>query len=274
MMVVYDFEKLRNTFMDFYNVTGINVNLIKTDLLFLNCNSLIHNKYCKAFQEAGGRRICHFSDMELLKRCRKSKKPETHICPVGLVDVAIPIIYDDIILGYIILGQFKQENNFDTVKQYLKNYISDTDEMKAYYDELPVLDDEKIQSIINLVTMLAKYILTENMVKTDLNKNIKEAVSYIDNNLDKKLTIDGISRSINISKSTIYRNFHSFLNCTVNEYMTLKRIEKSVDLLLNTDLSIEDITQKVGFESASYYSKVFKKHKGLSPLKYRKKGTF
>ena len=43
-----------------------------------------------------------------------------------------------------------------------------------------------------------------------------------------------------------------------------------MELLAKTNLSIEEISQRVGFSSASYYSKMFKKQIGVAPLKYRK----
>jgi two-component system response regulator YesN len=47
-------------------------------------------------------------------------------------------------------------------------------------------------------------------------------------------------------------------------------VEASLPLLRDTTLSMEDISQRVGFSSASYYSKTFKKQTGQSPLQYRK----
>ena len=118
--------------------------------------------------------------------------------------------------------------------------------------------------------MLVKFILLENMLNPSLEGNIQKAVNYINENLEKELTIKSISKNVNISKSVLYKKFHSFFNCTISEYINIKRIEKSVELLLKTDLSIEDISQKVGFASTSYFSKTFKKIQKISPLKYRK----
>ena len=53
------------------------------------------------------------------------------------------------------------------------------------------------------------------------------------------------------------------------EHLNKKGIEWSEQLLLCTDLSIEEISLAVGFSSASYYSKLFKNEKGISPLKFR-----
>ena len=79
-----------------------------------------------------------------------------------------------------------------------------------------------------------------------------------------------ICRSTNLSKTVLYDAFHQKFRCTVSSYINAKRVERSMELLDKTDLSIEEISQRTGFSSASYYSKIFKKQTGKSPLQYRK----
>ena len=57
-------------------------------------------------------------------------------------------------------------------------------------------------------------------------------------------------------------------------FLNACRVDASLPLLRDTALSMEDISHRVGFSSASRYSKVFKQHKGVSPLQYRKAGRF
>ena len=118
--------------------------------------------------------------------------------------------------------------------------------------------------------MLAKYILLENMLKPNMNSSLEKAIDFINKNLDKDLSIQSISQSIHISQSVLYKYFHNYFGCTVGEYINTKRIEKSIELMKNTDLSIEEISQSVGFTSATYYGRIFKNKKGITPLKFRK----
>ena len=85
------------------------------------------------------------------------------------------------------------------------------------------------------------------------------------------MTIEKISKGINVSKSVLYRLFHSHFGKTLGSFLNSKRIEYARSLLLDTSMSIEEISEEAGFSSASYFSKVFKKEVGISPLKYRKK---
>ncbi|MDN5276704.1 MAG: two-component system, response regulator YesN [Clostridiales bacterium] len=64
--------------------------------------------------------------------------------------------------------------------------------------------------------------------------------------------------------------FKEELNITFLEYLTMVRMEEAKKLLKDTSLSIVAIASQVGYEDASYFSKVFKKYVGISPAQYRK----
>lgn len=271
MIVDYDTQKINTTLNDFYNATGITIDLLKTDFTKISHTQYEFNKYCKCIQNSTkGKNACRMSELKLLEKCKKTKQAQMHICHAGLVDMAVPIIYNDEIIGYIIFGQLKTNSNFSKIKNYIIKFGLNADEIKSYYNEILFYEFEKIQSVSNIASMLVKYILLENMLKPSLVDNIQKAINYINENIENELTVKLISKNANISKSVLYKKFHSYFNCTISEYINIKRVEKSIDLLMKTDLSIENISQKVGFSSTSYYSKIFKKLQGISPLQYRK----
>ncbi len=271
MMIAYDIEKIKTALQDFYNATGIDMDLLKPDFSPVSEKILQNNQYCRLVQStSGGNAACRASDLELLKKCEKTRKVEEHICHAGLVDVAIPIIYDDLILGYIVAGRMRAETDFSKIRKYLGSLGVNTTKGYQSYLEIPAFDTERIKSISSIATMLVKYILLENMLKTDADDLVQKAAHFIDENLQNDLTVKTISKHLNVSKNVLYNKFHEQLHCTVNQYVTKKRIEKSLGYLLKTDLSMEEIAQRTGFSGASYYSKAFKKQMGVSPLKYKK----
>ena len=273
MTLHYDIQKLENALNNFYNATGISIDLLYDNVKTSCCCSKATNpnKYCRLIQSTPeGLARCFVSDDCLLKKCQSSKKPETHICHAGMIDTIVPITYNDFLLGYLILGQIKKEANFSSVSKLIADLPIDIAEMEYNYNQLPCYDDKKIASIADLAVMLTKYILLENMLKPSFNQNIEIITSYINQNLNQELSVQMISKNTHISKSTLYKIFHTYFNCTISKYIAEKRIEKSTDLLFNTDLSIEQISTITGFSSIAYYSKTFKKIKGVSPTKFKK----
>ena len=271
MVVNYDIEKINDVLLDFYNATGINMDLLREDFSPVSGRPRADIPYCRCVQQTGaGKKACLRSDALLLEKCRRSRKAQMQICHAGLVDAAAPILYDDVIIGYIIFGQMKTDTDFSALQAYLAALGLDAGEMESHYTGIPFFDSGKMQSLSNIASMLVKHILLEDLLKPDFDESIQKAVTFIQENLEKELSVRIISKSINVSKSVLYKRFHACFGCTVSEYNNTRRVEHSLELLKKSDLSVEEISRRSGFSSASYYSKTFKKLKGIAPLKYRK----
>lgn len=271
MNLKLDVGELNNILNDFSNVCGININVVNKYFSAIGDSSKVRNDYCQTIQKSNlGRDMCICSDIELYKKCQESKKAESHICHAGLLDIAVPIIWNEEVLGYIIFGQIKTDNDFNKVNKYISNLPVDKKELEYYYNKLPLLDDEKINSVANIATMISKYILFENIFKPEINTVVDKAIKFMEKNYQSNLSVQDIVDSTGISKSSLYKNFSTHYKCTPGEYLNKLRVEKSIEYLLFSDFPIEEISLQVGFSSASYYSKIFKKIKGISPLKFKK----
>ncbi|RXZ79513.1 response regulator [Paenibacillaceae bacterium] len=101
----------------------------------------------------------------------------------------------------------------------------------------------------------------------DLISEIKE---YIRAHFNTDLSLTDISNRFYLSPQYISRRFKEIYGCTFIQFITDLRVEKAKSLLMNTSLSILKISELVGYEDETYFSKVFKKHKGISPKQYRK----
>lgn len=102
----------------------------------------------------------------------------------------------------------------------------------------------------------------------DLNR-LKKILEYIHNNYGRKLSLEEIAGSINICANECCRFFKKHMNSTISTYILSYRIEKSLYLLDNTDLSITELAHNIGFSSASYYTQIFRKQMGFTPIQYR-----
>lgn len=269
MLYDYSVEKLKTLTLDFFNATGVNLIIFDSDFKKLNFFDLaFSNSYCKYIQDTPyGHKQCCQSDLNLIKKCKLSRQPEVHICHAGLIDIAVPIIFEFSIIGYIVLGQIKKNKNF-VMPDSLKTYDADT--LEKLYAILPFFDDEKVTSIINLATMLARFILVDEIIKPKNISALHKVIDFVNSNLEKELTISYISQETFVSVSVLYDLFHKHLNCTVGEYINRKRVEKSLSLLSTTDHSIKDIAISVGYNDPTYFSKKFKQIMGIRPIEYRK----
>lgn len=97
----------------------------------------------------------------------------------------------------------------------------------------------------------------------------KKMLSFIFEHYHEDLTIDSIAAAASISRSECFRCFRRSINKKPIEYLTEYRIERAIDLLINSDLSITDVCYRCGFSSPSYFGKVFRNLTGMPPRNYR-----
>lgn len=270
MIINSNQHKLTDTILNFYNATGVNISIVDANFTTITEISHGQNPYCRHIKtSSSGKCGCIKSDDALFRKCANSRKAEMHICHAGLLDIALPIIYKDSIIAYVIMGQMKVAANFEEIEKSIQELGLDTDKTREIYNAIPTFDENRIQAIANIAVILIKYILLENMLSASVTENISIADQFINNNLQRELSVRDIEKGTNLSKSSLYKDFHSCYNCTVKEYLNSKRIDKAAQMILLTDLSMDEISREVGFSSSAYFSKLFKKYKGISPLKYR-----
>ncbi len=100
-------------------------------------------------------------------------------------------------------------------------------------------------------------------------KKIMPAIEYIDKNYSEDLSLDDLSKILNISKQHFCKIFKKATGSTPTDYLNYVRI-CNAEALLKTDMSISEIAYAVGFSSLSYFNRVFKKNKFFSPQNYRR----
>lgn len=98
---------------------------------------------------------------------------------------------------------------------------------------------------------------------------LRQALDYINSNLQSQLKIAEVATTLGMSSHYFSRLFSQSMGLAPHQYITQRRIEVAKQLLKNTALPIIEITAEVGFNSQSHFITLFKKHVGITPLKYR-----
>jgi AraC family transcriptional regulator, melibiose operon regulatory protein len=101
------------------------------------------------------------------------------------------------------------------------------------------------------------------------NMRIQQMIEYLHQNYTDKFSLSDMAAYHNVSRGECCRFFKRMMNMTISDYLMEYRISKSVELLENTNLSITEISQAVGFSSLSYYIASFKEKMSCSPLSFR-----
>lgn len=102
-------------------------------------------------------------------------------------------------------------------------------------------------------------------------KYVRKVIEFISKNYSGKISISEIASSIGLDRSYLYVIFKKFMKMSPQDFLINYRIERAVDLMKNSALTIGDISRSVGYEDPLQFSKMFKKNKGMSPNQFRNK---
>lgn len=98
---------------------------------------------------------------------------------------------------------------------------------------------------------------------------VREMIEYIIQHYNEVQGLEDLAGIYYMDKSYLSRNFKEVTNFTVNEYINCQRMGHAKEYLLNEELSMDEVAQKLGYRSLSYFDRVFKKYIGMTPLQYR-----
>lgn len=119
----------------------------------------------------------------------------------------------------------------------------------------------------SLVETLTNATEGESGIPSGLTKQILE---YIDSNYTQELLLSDIATLFRISLGYVSSLIKRETGSTYTDYIADKRLHMARALLSDPSLSIQDIVQKVGYKDYFHFNKLFKKHYGITPSKYRK----
>ena len=102
------------------------------------------------------------------------------------------------------------------------------------------------------------------------NSALMKAIDYINDNYKSQIGMEELCEVSGVSKQHLCLLFRSTLAARPMEYIAKRRIQAAKELLTSSGKSIEEIAAETGFCSASYFCKLFKRHEGISPSKFRK----
>lgn len=129
--------------------------------------------------------------------------------------------------------------------------------------------------IIELFVLISRNLKHElEQQSRDRNRNLKDSLvlakEFIESNYNRDISLSDVAKYIFLSESYFAHTFKEAFGVSPKNYILKVRIGSAEELLSKTDLKISDIAISVGFSSQQRFNDIFKKHTGLTPLRYRK----
>ena len=122
--------------------------------------------------------------------------------------------------------------------------------------------EEKIANILNYILME----ISDTIISKSNNDHIIKIIKYIDENITEKMSLQTISKEINLSKEYTCYIFKKEMNKSLTDYINEKKLFLAKELISNHRMSLADISQHLGYANYNYFSRLFKKQFGISPI--------
>ena len=165
-------------------------------------------------------------------------------------------------------GQFSILDQFESVEisGCLRNILRETELKNTGYEDICQAYMEIL--IIRLMRNTALAIPSE-VHSVSTNRQCAAVRRYIDLHFKEPLTLDQLAEEGHMNKYYLSHAFKREYGVSPINYMISRRIEESKYLLAETDLSMSQIAQLLGFSSLSYFSQVFRRTQSVTPMEYR-----
>lgn len=276
MDYIFNKEKLTQVLSDFYNSTGIAVALYDKSMYNIAGAPLSPSPYCTYIRNRDECvQNCAQSNFIHMKEVSLNRKISCYTCHAGLMETILPIIYEDVLIAYIQIGQFRDEEQRysaeDALKEVAERYGFSLRELLARYEVLPVISEEKLHSLYHVLDIIVKSFWMDGLITYNRSMLSIKIERYIDEHIAEKIGLNEICNEFFLSKNAVYRLFHDEMHSTVNDFIVTKRLKQAQELLLSEqELNITQIATLCGFTDYNYFIRLFKKQVGITPLRFRK----
>lgn len=177
-----------------------------------------------------------------------------------------------------------QMMNYYLLKLELGKLVSGILDYYAEYAEIP--DYERVGDIVdfditkevNSIERLKHYVwdylldplLQQISQPADSNRVISRIVEYLNENIEKDISLDQCARDFNYNPNYLSRMFKKQFGQNFTDYVIAKKMERCKELLLHTNITVNELTERFGYSCPQNFIRVFKKYTLMTPGQFRK----
>lgn len=168
-------------------------------------------------------------------------------------------------------GSYDEEGLEVCLDQLIGGFFEVTSKQKSDIPHSYVLEVfKKIRTCTNIPQMVS--IMWDEIDKVkrtaNLSKKMCLILDYIDENYQRDIALETLAENFNVNPSYLSQMFRKEIRMTFKQYINGLKIKKAQELLLEDQLSIEQIAERIGYSNVNYFYKIFKKSTGKKPREY------
>ncbi|MCK4400712.1 PocR ligand-binding domain-containing protein [bacterium] len=243
----------------FYKTTGMTISFIigrsGGDVDFFPKSK--RSRFCKIIHSTQkGKARCSLADTESINTAFKNRKPHIHQCHAGLIDIYVPIIMKNKLIGALASGQIltnkPTDKKFLSIKKKTQDLKIDINKLKDAYKKVEVISREKLDIVVKLMFFMANFIVEKESLIILQNKLIQQQKKIEEANRERELWKKELRKAMPfIEMQSVSAQEHSHHEKIIVE--AKKFIEKNSAKPLN----LKDVAEAV-YLSPNYFSNLFK----------------
>ena len=275
---MYDITEIKNYILFLKSRCGLFVTLhplkkesviVPSELITFNIHDNSYCIYVKSHPDA--QKHCMEKQKQVFEACRKNGA-YCGTCHAGVIEYIYPIRDGTQEIGFVSVSGYRAENAESYLQATAKKYYIPYENLRRAYSSLHEKHPERKELdalILPLCRMLElAYIKNEAEGKGE-EQWIDRVVRYVKRHHTQPIVTEDVCRAFSCSRSHVSHAFKKHTGKSFREFLTEIRIEDAKSLLRYSRLSVTEVALSVGFGDSNYFSNVFKKQTGMSPMAYR-----
>ncbi len=270
----FNINQINGLMKSFYELTGVRFVLFDSDFKEILSFPKQDCEFCKIIKSIPQtRRKCILQDKRFFKKSQETGSPVVYKCHAKLVEAVIPLYENTAAVGYLMFGQITDSPDknelYQNAELLSEKYDFNYNMLAESIDKIIYKPQNEILSAAKIMEACTSYIIYKELITPNNSKILTAVKDYIEENLSGDLSIETLCGEFKISRTKLYNIFKDELKIGISKYIMLRRLHHAKKLLKITDLSVNEISNRVGFSDYNYFSRVFKKYYNKSPKYYR-----
>lgn len=183
-------------------------------------------------------------------------------------------VIQDKYMNHILKSAALASIHFTQEVEWQKKVLERMEHIRMLDAEHPMSMELQMQiALLEIWQQIYEHVETEERSGTENGRDterIRRIMEYIQKHYAEKITLEDLADQIHLCRSESCRLFKRYMNESMFDYLLGYRVERSLELLRQSELDVTQISGRVGFANPGYYSRIFKRKMGCTPLEFRK----
>ena len=215
---------------------------------------------------------CVDLDRKKQEEARADLSLKCYRCHGGLHEVLAPVTANGKVLGFVLFGQFRTTEKLPVALEKKCKNEKELISLQNMFQSLPYFRKESLDNLLGLLELMVDYIVSHELVTQKVDVLYDAIISYIERNFTNNPSLGDLAKHLGKSTSGISHFLKEHHAESFKTLLIKRKIAEADKLLIQQQhLPLKTIAASVGIDDHYYFSRLYKKYKGLTPGEFRKR---